>query len=286
MTNGQQKSSIVPPHSNKWETKSWDWALKRISQGVKETRDKTFVAKNGKGQVVNRCDGIASVGSAAMDNEECWTYQAMLRALGLVYIEHQARLCHSSTVPALAESFGRGAMTNHYIDIGNSDCILIMGSNAAENHPISFRWVMKAKEKGATVIHVDPRFTRTSTKADIYASLRSGTDIAFLGGMIRFILENNKFFKDYVINYTNASFIVNEKFGFKDGLFSGFDVDRRAYDSSFCAFETDEKGIPKKDPTLMHPRCVFQLMKNHYSRYDLDTVSAITGTPKEDLIKV
>ena len=141
-------------------------------------------------------------------------------------------------------------MTNHWNDLANSDCILIMGSNAAENHPISFRWVMKAKDNGGVVIHVDPRFTRTSTKADIYAPLRSGTDIAFLGGMMKYILDNNKYFKDYVVNYTNATYIVGEKFDFKDGLFSGFDAQKRAYDNTQWAFVVDENGLPKKDPTL------------------------------------
>jgi formate dehydrogenase major subunit len=177
-------------------------------------------------------------------------------------------------------------MTNHWIDIGNSDCILIMGSNAAENHPISFRWVTKAKENGATLINVDPRFTRTSSKADIYAAHRSGTDIAFLGGMIKYILDNNKYFKDYVVHYTNAAFIVGEKFDFKDGLFSGYSAEKRSYDASSWSVEKDDKGIPKRDPTLENPRCVFQLLKKHYARYDLDTVSSITGTPKEDLLKV
>ena len=177
-------------------------------------------------------------------------------------------------------------MTNHWIDLANSDCILIMGSNAAENHPISFKWVMKAKEKGACLINVDPRFTRTSTKADIYASLRSGTDIAFLGGMIKYILDNNKSFNEYVVNYTNAAYLVGEKYGFKDGLFSGYNAEKRAYDGSTWAYETDENGIPKKDPTLQNPRCVMQLMKQHYSRYDLETVSTVTGTPKEDLLRV
>ena len=177
-------------------------------------------------------------------------------------------------------------MTNHWIDIGNSDCILIMGSNAAENHPISFRWVTKAKENGATLINVDPRFTRTSSKADIYAAHRSGTDIAFLGGMIKYILDNNKYFKDYVVHYTNAGFIAGEKFDFKDGLFSGYSAEKRSYDASSWSVEKDDKGIPKRDPTLENPRCVFQLLKKHYSRYDLDTVSSITGTPKEDLLKV
>jgi formate dehydrogenase major subunit len=174
-------------------------------------------------------------------------------------------------------------MTNHWIDLQNCDVFLIMGSNAAENHPIAFKWVMKAKQRGAKIIHVDPRFTRTSAKADFYAALRSGTDIAFIGGMIKYILENEKYFKEYVVNYTNAPFLVNEKFDFNDGLFSGYDPIKRQYDKATWAIQRDDKGIPLKDPTLTNPRCVFQLLKKHYSRYDFGTVSAITGTPVEDL---
>ena len=177
-------------------------------------------------------------------------------------------------------------MTNHWIDIKNSDCILVMGSNAAENHPISWKWVTRAQADGATVIHVDPRFTRTSSKADIYAPLRSGSDIGFLGGMIKYILDNNLYFKDYVVNYTNASFIVGKDFDFKDGLFSGFDEGKRKYDKSSWAFELDENGVPKRDNSLQNPRCVFQILKKHYSRYDVDKVVAITGTPKEKLMAV
>ncbi len=177
-------------------------------------------------------------------------------------------------------------MTNHWNDLANSDCVLMMGSNPAENHPISFRWVMKAKDNGATLIHVDPRYTRTSTKADIYVPLRSGTDIAFLGGMIKYILDHDKMFKEYAVNYTNIAFVVGDKFDFKDGLFSGFDKDKRAYDPSSWAYVKDDKGVPKRDPTLQDPRCVYQLLKKHYARYDLDTVSSITGTSKDDLVKV
>jgi formate dehydrogenase major subunit len=174
-------------------------------------------------------------------------------------------------------------MTNHWIDIQHSDVILIQGSNAAENHPISFKWVMRAKEKGAKLIHVDPRYTRTSARADVYTALRSGTDIAFLGGMIKYILENEKYFKEYVENYTNASFIVDEKFDFKDGVFSGYDPATRKYDKATWAYKKDANGLPEKDPTLQNPQCAFQLLKKHYSRYDLETVSATTGTPVEDL---
>lgn len=161
-----------------------------------------------------------------------------------------------------------------------------MGSNAAENHPISFKWVGKAMKNGATLLSVDPRFTRTSSKADFYTALRSGTDIAFLGGMINYILSNKLYFKEYAAYYTNCSFILGKKYGFKDGLFAGYNPKTRSYDKSYWAFEKDKKGIPKKDHTLKHPRCVFQQLKKHYSRYTLDKVSRITGTPKEDLLKV
>jgi len=177
-------------------------------------------------------------------------------------------------------------MTNHYCDLKNADVILIMGSNAAEHHPIAFKWILRAKEKGATIIHVDPRYTRTSARCDFHVPLRSGTDIAFLGGMIHYILENKKFFKDYVLNYTNASFIVDNGFNFKDGLFSGYDPKKRKYDKATWVFDKDGKGIPQRDMSLTHPRSVFQLLKKHYSRYTLDKVSSITGVSKENLLKV
>jgi formate dehydrogenase major subunit len=177
-------------------------------------------------------------------------------------------------------------MTNHWIDLKNSDCILIMGSNAAENHPISLKWVGEAMKKGGKLISVDPRFTRTSSKADFFTPMRSGTDIAFLGGMIKYIIDNNKYFTEYIAEYSNAPFILSDKYEFKDGLFSGYDPKTRTYDKGMWAFEKDASGVPRKDRTLQDPRCVFQQLKQHYSRYDVDTVSAITGTLKEDLLKV
>ncbi|MBT9171508.1 MAG: Formate dehydrogenase subunit alpha [Actinobacteria bacterium] len=181
-------------------------------------------------------------------------------------------------------------MTNQWNDIKNADVILVMGANPAENHPISMKWIMKARDqRGAKLIVVDPRFTRTATKADIFASLRSGTDIAFLGGMIKYIIDNNLYFKDYVVNYTNATFLVNPEFkvtGELDGVFSGYDSKMRKYDKKTWSYQMDEKGIPKKDMTLQDPNCVFQLLKKHYSRYTLDKVSSVTGTPKEKLIEV
>jgi formate dehydrogenase major subunit len=182
-------------------------------------------------------------------------------------------------------------MTNHWIDIKNSDCILIMGSNPAENHPISFKYVNQAMENGARLISVDPRFTRTSARADMYTALRSGTDIAFLGGMIKYILDHDLYNREYIVEYTNAGFIVGNAYGFRDGLFSGYTRGGQgpstgSYDKSTWAFETDGAGVPKTDRTLTHERCVFQLMSTHFDRYDLEMVSTITGTPKADLLAV
>ncbi len=180
-------------------------------------------------------------------------------------------------------------MTNHWIDFKNADVILVMGANPAENHPISMKWIMKAREKGAKLIVVDPRFTRTAAKADIYAQMRSGTDIAFLGGMINYILKNNLYFREYVVNYTNATFLVTPDFkgpGELNGVFSGYDEKTRKYDKKTWSIQMDDKGVPKKDPMLKDPNSVFQLLKKHYSRYTLDKVSSITGTPKEKLIEV
>jgi formate dehydrogenase major subunit len=178
-------------------------------------------------------------------------------------------------------------MTNHWIDIGLSDCILIMGSNAASNHPISFKYVTRAIEKGATLINVDPRFTQTSSKAHIYAPLRSGTDIAFLGGMIKYILDNNLIQEKYVKYYTNAPFLVNPDFkmpGENEGVFSG--LENGSYDKATWGFQLDQNGVVKKDMSLKDPHCVFQLLKKHYSRYNLDIVSQVTGTPKDKLLEV
>jgi len=177
-------------------------------------------------------------------------------------------------------------MTNHWIDLKNSDVILIMGSNAAANHPISMKWVQKAKDNGGKLISVDPRFTQTSSKADLYAPLRSGTDIAFLGGMIKYIMDNNKYFPEYVTNYTNASYIMGDKYDFSEGLFSGYNEKGRSYDKSTWAFKQNDKGLAERDETLQNPRCVFQLLKKHYSRYTPEKVSEITGTPTSDLEKV
>lgn len=325
VVNNERRATKVlyrAPGAAAWVEKDWDWAIGQIAQRIKKTRDETFQATDGD-KVVNRTMGIAGIGGAALDTEECYLWTKLARALGIVYLEHQARLCHSSTVAGLAASFGRGAMTNHWTDIANADVVMIIGSNAAENHPISFRWVQRAKDRGAKLIHVDPRFTRTSAVSDVYAPIRTGTDIAFIGGIIHYILENKLYDEFYVTNYTNAGFIVGPDYQFQDGLFAGYDPAKRKYDAAKWGFVFEEKqvpgepvpeidpatGQPKIDPatgqpvmvtplvtqptttpridrTLTDPRCVFSLLRQHFARYDLDTVSQITGCPKEKIEEV
>jgi formate dehydrogenase major subunit len=188
-------------------------------------------------------------------------------------------------------------MTNGWVDIKNTDMMLIMGGNPAENHPCGFKWAIEAKRnRNAKMIVVDPRFTRTAATADLFVQIRAGADIAFLGGAIRYAIENGRIAKEYLVNYTNAAFIVRE--GFKlpdDGLYSGFDAATQTYDKSTWNYEpagapsADAKpGLPptvNSDLTLQHPRCVFQLLKQQYSRYTPEMVERITGIPKDQFLK-
>ncbi|MCZ6412940.1 formate dehydrogenase, partial [Cronobacter sakazakii] len=136
------------------------------------------------------------------------------------------------------------------------------------------------------LIVIDPRFTRTASVADFYTPIRSGTDIAFLSGVLLYLMTNNKVNREYVEAYTNASLIVREDFGFEDGLFTGYDAENRKYDKTTWNYELDENGYAKRDATLTHPRCVWNMLKAHVSRYTPETVSDICGTPKEDFLKV
>ncbi len=222
-------------------------------------------------------------------------------------------------MPGLGTTYGRGGATSSPKDLVNADAILIMGSNMAENHPVGFQWVVEAREKGTKVIHVDPRFSRTSALADIWNPIRAGSDIIFLGGLIRYAIENELYFREYIVHYTNAPVIISEDF--KDteelaGIFSGWDEDKKKYDSASWLYEgteTEEDGAAQphshdrtekgggheqeggnappelnryeKDETLQHPRCVFQLLKSHFARYTPEMVERYCGVSKESFLR-
>jgi len=190
-------------------------------------------------------------------------------------------------------------MTNGWVDIRNTDMMLIMGGNPAENHPCGFKWAIEAKrQRNAQMIVVDPRFTRTAATADMFLQIRAGADIAFLGGVLRYAIENQRVAKEYLVNFTNAAFIVNENFKLpEDGLFSGFNETTKTYDRSTWNYDSADHiqpaaGAPaalpaniSMDPTLEHPRCVYQLLKQQYSRYTPEVVERITGIPKDQFLK-
>lgn len=178
-------------------------------------------------------------------------------------------------------------MTNSWTDIKNTDLVLIMGGNAAEAHPCGFKWVTEAKaHRGAKLIVVDPRYTRSASVADYYAPIRQGTDIAFLLGVINYLITNDKVQWEYARNYTSAAFIVKEGFAYADGLFSGYDESKRDYDRSSWEYELDEQGFAKVDMTLAHPRCVWNLLKAHVAQYTPELVERICGTPKDAFLTV
>ncbi len=185
---------------------------------------------------------------------------------------------------SLAATFGRGAMTNGWTDIRNADVILAMGGNPAENHPVGFRFVMEARRnRNAKLVSVDPRFNRTSAVADSFTQIRAGTDIAFLAGLINYALTRNRIHADYVRLFTNATFLVREDYSFNEteGLFSGWNPEKKTYDKSSWNYELDAKGFAKVDETMQHPRCVFQVMKKFYTRYTPEMVASICGCTAE-----
>ncbi len=189
-----------------------------------------------------------------------------------------------------------------------ADCVWIQGSSLMEAHPVGSRWALKARERGAKLIHIDPHYSRTSALCDLHVPIRAGSDIAFLGGLIHHIIETESYFEDYVVHYTNAAMLLREDFADAEdlgGVFSGFDPEKGTYDRSTWMFEggdvdasagddehstqafgdrtapgLDAHEIPR-DPTLQHPRCVFQMLRRHYSRYTPEMVARVCGVPEE-----
>jgi formate dehydrogenase major subunit len=178
-------------------------------------------------------------------------------------------------VPGLGTSFGRGGATTAQQDLANADAILIMGSSMAENHPVGFQWVIEAREKnGAKVIHVDPRFTRTSAMSDYWLPLRAGSDLVFLGALIHYVIANERYFQEYVVRYTNAPVLVRDDFRDTEDLGGVFS------DSETWSY------TEARDESLQHPRCVFQVLKRHFSRYTPEMVERACGIPRERFLEV
>jgi formate dehydrogenase major subunit len=178
-------------------------------------------------------------------------------------------------------------MTNSWTDIKNTDLVIIMGGNAAEAHPCGFKGVTEAKaNRGAKLIVVDPRFTRSASVADVYAPIRQGTDIAFLLGVINYCIQNDKVQWEYTKAFTNATYVVKEGYGYQDGLFTGYDENQRDYNRETWEYEIGADGFVVADETLQNPRCVWNLLKQHVSIYTPQMVSRICGTPQDKFLLV
>ena len=177
-------------------------------------------------------------------------------------------------------------MTNTWQDIKNANVVLVMGGNAAEAHPCGFKWVTEAKQHNhARLVVVDPRFTRTASVADLYAPIRPGTDIAFLNGVMRYLLEKDAIQREYVLAFTNASLIVKEGFGFQDGLFSGFSPEKKRLRPDELGLRDRRGRLRQERPHAADPRCVINLLKQHVERYTPEMVSRICGTPVEKFLR-
>ncbi len=177
-------------------------------------------------------------------------------------------------------------MTNHWADLENARVFLIEGSNTAENHPMAMKWIRKAQQKGAKIIHVDPRYNRTSNIADIYARIRPGADIAFLGAVIRLVIENGWYDAEYVNLHTNALYLARDDFGMEDGLFTGFDREKHKYDTASWGYQLGNDQKPKKAKSLDDPQCVFQKLRKHFSRYTPEVAERISGIPAKQVHQI
>ncbi len=274
------------PGSDRFERVSWDEALGRVARLMKDDRDRNLVARTPDGKTVNRWTTIGFLGASATTNETAYLTYKVVRGRGRPSVRQSgARLTRTYGV-----QFGpyvrRGAMTNSWTDIRNTDLVVVMGGNSAEAHPCGFKWVTEAKaNRGARLIVVDPRYTRTASVSDLYMPIRQGSDIAFLLGLIRYCIENNKVQWEYVKNFTNAALVVREGFTYQDGLFNGYDAAKRQYDRSEWDYEMGPDGFAVTDPTLQNPRCVWNLLKEHVAIYTPEFVERVCGTPKDKFLK-
>lgn len=282
------------PGSDRWERISWDQALDRIARRLQTAREEGWVhaavlqhreTREPRPCALNHTTGIAIVGSALVTNEEAYLTAKLAAVLGIPYFNHQARNCTSPMIEGVGATLGRGVMSQTYTDIRHARVILCF-NNPAETQPIAMRHVEKAKERGGRLVVVDPRFTRTAARADKYVQIRAGTDIAFVGALIHYILEHHLYDPMFVEQFTNARYLVDPRYSFQDGLFNGFDPGAGQYDPREWRYQLGPDGTPRQADRLDAPGTVFSLMRAHFSRYDLDTAARITGASPQAIEEV
>lgn len=299
------------PGSDAWEDISWDMALSEIASLVKKTRDESFVESEGEVPLM-RTEAIGSFGGAELLLEEQYLLMKALRSWGVVHLDSEAAGGRRVFSEAAEATFGIGAPDGLLSDMANAQVVLTAGADPAAAQPLSLRWVERARDAGARWIVADPLRTRTAEMADVHLALRPGTDTAFFGGLVKYIIDNDAWQPEYVLNYTSASYLLADDFGFDGatGQFSGWDPFTGAYDRTTWGWQTDGEetwnmryegefawvrgdGVPVwaipstpkpvRDITLQHPSCVWARLQEFYGRYDMDTVSAVCGVGRDEL---
>lgn len=302
------------PGADSWEEIPWDTALAEIAEAVKRTRDETFVKKEGKVSVM-RTEAIASFGGAHLPAEEQYLVAKALRGWGAVAIDSEIAFGRRAFTEGVAATCGIDVPDGSWANLACSDVVLTVGSDHAASQPLSAAWARRAQERGATWIVVDPLRTRTAEMADVHVPIRPGTDIAFFGGLVKYIMEQNRWQPEYVLNYTNASYLLNPAFSFDggSGLFFGWNPVDGAYDRESWGYQIEgedtwnmryegefawvrQKSVPvwaipsvpkpRRNITLQDGACVWARMQQFYGRYDLDTVSALCGVDRSLLESV
>ena len=296
------------PGAAEWEDISWDMALDEIAALVKKTRDESFVEYEGELPVM-RTEGLASFGGAKLLVEEQYLLMKALRSWGVVHLDSEAAGGRRVFGAGAEATFGIAEPSSALNDMVNSQVILTVGADHAASQPLTARWIEQARDRGARWIVVDPVRSRTAEMADTHVALRPGTDIAFFGGLVKYILDHSLWQPEYVLNYTSASFLLDDGFAFDSGsgLFSGWDPFSGAYDKAHWGWQIDGEetwnmryegefawvrgeGVPVwaipstpkpvRDITLQHPSSTWMRLQEFYGRYDLDAVSAVCGVDR------
>jgi formate dehydrogenase major subunit len=292
--NRQTKVRYRKPGSSKWTDLDFKKAVSMIVERMKKTRDDTFVDLDDDDNGVNRCEGIGFIGGSATNNEPNYAFSKLVRALGLVYVDNEARDSYAPAIKAMRETFGRPGMTNTIPDIRNARQVLIIGANPGADQPAIMRYVFEAQDHNAAhIIVVDPRVSRTAATASMHVRIRPGTDLALIGGIINYILSSTDkiYHEDYIIRHTDASFVLDSHFltaTESKGVFSGFVEEKRVYDKEKGNWEylynpRERKGeykgaiFPKQDPSFKMPRTVLNVLRKQFSRYTAPTVCQICG---------
>lgn len=273
-----------------WETLSFDDALARVVEKIKNTRDRTFTTYDDDARRVNRCEGIGFIGGSVTNNEPNYAFSKLMRALGCVYVDNESRDSAMAAIKAMRETFGRPGMTNTIPDIKNASHVLIVGANPGADQPVVMRWVFEAQDslRSAKVIVVDPRVSRTATKATMHVRIRPGTDLALICGMINHVLTDPEkpWHEDYVLNHTDATFILDKGFSTPydppRGVFSGYDKESRTYNRKTWKYRLrppDKRGavLPRQDTDIQQPQTVLNVLRKHFSKYKPAHVCYICG---------